>query len=362
MPRKRDDDPDSPQQPLPFVQAEMTRGEETNLLCLALSRASCDLYLAQFMFWLYNATDGGRKGFLRKSYEQLAARPRGLCCSVGKARATVRDAQRLGLVRVVPSSTAAGAQGPNDYTFDLSLIRAYLRLPAHPKEGVTTAQGDALEKQGDVTTAQGPVTTAQAHIRNNTFSHLPSPPNTSIDRSKGGSIELIRTMPPRPQLIADALEREGVWRVAALRAARERSIAPLPPESLDLDPFAPLRLAHLGDVASLTRWFRRQLSIVRPLTGDSHAELVLVLAAGLAAIAIPRSRIRHESIERGRIGCFVTTLTRGLWGKVLWQVERADQQLGSLIAAYPECLTAAEWPGPRAEAVVTGSPSDGGQA
>ena len=345
MPKPPTDDPD--QQPLPFVAGEIARGEELQWLGIALMKLDCNIYAAQLMRWIFNVTDGGKRGVLKKSHAELAARPWGLCCHPNQVAATANQLKRAGILQVTPTWLSQGIQGANEYSIDWAGVRQVVGIGRQLQEARpphTTCDPPHMESEGGHTTC--------GQYKETTFSHLPSPPNTSIDRSKTGSIELIRTIPERPQLIADALEREGVWRVAALRAARERIVAPLPPEILDRDPFAPLKMAHLGEAGTLTRWFRRQLSIVRPLTGDSHAELVLVLAAGLAALAIPRGSIRHASIDRGRIGCFITTLTRRLWGKVLWQVERADEELGALLAAYPECLTTADWPGPRAEALA----------
>jgi hypothetical protein len=60
-----------------FEQSEGTRADLKNLLGLAL-QVQANIYLAQLMIWIFNTTDRTK---LKKSYNELALRPWGLCCS-----------------------------------------------------------------------------------------------------------------------------------------------------------------------------------------------------------------------------------------------------------------------------------------
>jgi hypothetical protein len=137
-----------------------------------------------------------------------------------------------------------------------------------------------------------------------------------------------------------------VWDVPQLKEARARLIVAMPPEALVLDPFQPLAQSHLSDVVPLVRWFRRQLSLTHPVTGQTEAELLLVLAAGRAAAELPANQVKSS-----RRGIFISTVTRGIWRPVLWHVPIVVDELQKLVSAYPSCLQHPEWPGPKAPVV-----------
>jgi hypothetical protein len=339
MPRKRSQKKqpaDSPgQQHVPFWRYSAAYEEERGYLGLAVMRLRCDLHEVQFLLWLFNTTEAGRKGTLQKSYKQIADWPWGLCCSPDKAESTVQKLQRKRLCHVEETWNAQGIQTANRYTYDRDLILAACGLRRQPP--AAEAAPPAAEAAPPAAEAAPPA--AQAHIRNNTSSHLFSPFHTSFDRSRERAEARKLTPDQHRQRIAEQLDYEGVWQVADLRAARERTVAPLPAEILLLDLWKPIQASHLTDAAALTRWFRQQLSVQWPATGGSQAELVLVLAAGLACAAIPAREVTHA---RERV--FAATIARGLWRKVLHQTPQALRRLDELLQAHSDCLTAAAWP------------------
>lgn len=109
-----------------FEKSEGTRADLKNLLGLALTKCQANIYLAQFMLWIFNTTDGNRP--LKKSYEELARRPWGLCCSRNQAYGTVQVARRLRFITINTTWNGPGIQGPNEYAIDWAGIRVYLQL------------------------------------------------------------------------------------------------------------------------------------------------------------------------------------------------------------------------------------------
>ncbi len=141
---------DAAQRPLPFAEAEGTRAERSNLLGLAMLRLGVDAAEARLLDWVFAITDAG--GELKKSYDQLAARPRGMCCSSGKARAAVRRLRAAGVLAVGENIYQSAGQAANSYQIHWPGVRALLGLP-----GVTT-------EHPPVTTEHPPVTTEHPYI------------------------------------------------------------------------------------------------------------------------------------------------------------------------------------------------------
>jgi hypothetical protein len=322
-----------------FEDSEATRADLKNLLGLALERVKANIYLAQLMIWVFNTSEPGKP--LRKSYEQLSSRPWGLCCSRNQAYATVRQAKLKGILRVQETWVGPEIQGPNEYLIDWDGVRRVVGL----RPGVTyptTCDPPPTTCDPPPTTCDPPPTTCDPY-KEYTFVHPRSPSHTRPnDRSNA-----LRLSPEEHrQRIAQWLDREGVWDVPQLKEARARLIVAMPPEALVLDPFQPLAQSHLSDVVPLVRWFRRQLSLTHPVTGQTEAELLLVLAAGRAAAELPANQVKSS-----RRGIFISTVTRGIWRPVLWHVPIVVDELQKLVSAYPSCLQHPEWPGPKAPVV-----------
>jgi hypothetical protein len=311
---------------LPFAEAEGSKAELKNMLGIALLKKDADLRVAQLVLWIFNVTTS-RDQPLRKSLAELGARPWGLCCDAACARATVRRAQRMGIVRVAETYVGPGIQGCNEYTIDWPGVRSILgvlppslpghppSLPGHPPS--LPGHPGGLEKRG---------------TKEDTFSDTYSLSSESeSDCQRPRMADDNRAEPRMAQRVPDWLDE-----VPELREARPRRIAPLPPAGLVYGAFDTVRETHLAD-GSLVPWFRRQLGCQRPVTTDCEAELILVLAAGLAAAALPQAEV-----TKSRCGIFVATVNRALWPKVLKHVPAARTLLDGVLAQWPEALTAAD--------------------
>jgi hypothetical protein len=123
---------DEKQQRLPFEMAEASHADRRNMLAGALNRLKCDLYLSRLCLWIFDVTKGGIEGDLSKSYEELAARPFGLCCSVSKARTTVGQAARVGLIAVRERRYVSLGQQANAYWIDWDGVRRLLDYRVRP--------------------------------------------------------------------------------------------------------------------------------------------------------------------------------------------------------------------------------------
>jgi len=108
---------DRQQGSLPLAEAEGAYAERKQALGLALVRVQADLHLTQLMLWIFNATAGGLETFVR-TYEDLAARPWGLCCSPSTAKRRVADAKHFGWISVTQTRRADGGDGPLEIEID----------------------------------------------------------------------------------------------------------------------------------------------------------------------------------------------------------------------------------------------------
>lgn len=122
---------DPAQKPLDFGVAEGTYRDRLSDLMWALTHVQCDLYLKTFCTMVFEATQGGVQGACHKSYRDLAATPLGLCCSVPKARSTVKWAVGSRLVTSSEIVTSEG-QRANRYQIDWDGVRSYKLGTPHP--------------------------------------------------------------------------------------------------------------------------------------------------------------------------------------------------------------------------------------
>ena len=120
------------QRELPLSEAEGSYDERRNRLGLALIRVNADLYLRDFMLWIFNVTDGGIAGSLKKSINEIMQHPWGLCCSKSKARSTVETAAHYKWIVIERTYSAQGDAGPNSYAINWPGIRASLNTSQKP--------------------------------------------------------------------------------------------------------------------------------------------------------------------------------------------------------------------------------------
>ncbi len=343
---------------LPFGEAEGTAAERKSLLGMALVKVKADLHLAQLCLWTFNATEAGTRGRLAKSYSELASAPWGLCCGRSKVFDTVREARALGLLVVEESRNGYGSQAANEYAIDWEGVRRIIGLDAVLGAVARSAQSFTIPSatqhtpsatQHTPSATQHTPSVDRIHLKEYTF------PNTSVHSSESES----EGMKPR---MAEALDKNqnsprtaSAWQdwmqdVPELREARGRRITPLPPGNLVYGAPAQVHEQHLAD-GSLVNWFRRQLSLASPFVGNSEAELLLVLAAGLASAAVPKAEVL-----KSRAAIFNATVSRRLWNKVLPHVRAARNLLDVVLQVRPECLVDPTGMGPAAESVAGGVP------
>jgi hypothetical protein len=309
------DSRDISQRELPFGEAEGSHAERKEKLGLALLKAKADLHLVQLCLWIFNVTDGGVRGTLRKSYEELGGMPWGLCCGVTKVKATLNRALRLGLVECVQTFVAGGGYGANEYRIDWEGVSELL----HPGMGATRLRLVASRPR---------LGAMRPAIEEYTF------PDTYVSVAGAGAGG------PRPK---PPLEPADTDSIPELAEAVARRIAPLPPGDLRYGAFKALQKPEGLRNGALVLWFRQQLGLPRPLAGPAESDLLLVLAAGLTAAAMATG-----DVKKNRLAVFSSIVSRGHWWKAYGQVKAARKLLDSLLEMYPKCCTSPDGLGPSA--------------
>jgi len=143
--------------------------------------------------------------------------------------------------------------------------------------------------------------------------------------------------------------------IPELAAAASHTVASLACGELCYGALKVLSETHLRQAGQLVLWFRRQLATARPLTGDSQAELLLVLAAARHALNVPAADVR-----KSRLALFCSLVARGGWLVVRSHVPWARRTLDELLAKFPECLIHPTGQGPAAAELQTAA-NDGAQ-
>ncbi len=309
------------QKDLPFAEAEGSRAERRNLLGLALLRGAADCQLSVFVQWVFNATAGGADGELIRSYQDLAARPWGLCCSASKARSTVGRARQLGLVRLAENRYTSGGQRANGYSIDWDGVRRRLGFEPHPRSDEVRSKPQPEEVRPGALTEQGGVSTRHPYKEH---SHLAS------------SLQLPEPVPEA------AAEAEKIFlEIPVLAATVNRPVRPLPAGgNFPCGIFPSLTERHLRSEPTLVQWFRLQLSTARPVCRANQAELLLVLAAARHALAIPADHVR-----KNRVAAFVGIVSHNRWQRVLTQLPAAVKRLDELLGRFGRDLLEGDtWP------------------
>ena len=117
-----------------------------------------------------------------------------------------------------------------------------------------------------------------------------------------------------------------------------RLVRPLPAGKLLYAVFSSLEERHLGKPMSVVEWFRKQLSAKSPVTQNSEAELLLVLATAIYA-----ARLKAELVKKNRVAIFSNFVSHGRWQKALCKISEAKTTLNGLLKLYPDLLSGA-WP------------------
>jgi hypothetical protein len=368
---------------LPFLEAEISADERFNYLGLALMRVEADIYLANLVKWIFNVTKGGVDGEFEKSYDQIAARPWGLCCSTATAKRTAYKAESVGLVKITQQLFRNGAQRSNTYAINWDGIRRILNLKnVIPGMGTTPDHTDTTPDHTDTTpdhTDTTPCHTDTTPCQPDTrYKEIPSyGPSNGIEKYTGpdrraetgptcffedGQGEKFqatqRTQTPadprmvsRRQNTSQRVQRigsaEDVLRavlfedIPELAEASQRIASPLPAGNLIYGPFKPevVTIETLKGGLLLAEWFRRQLSIRLPVCGETEADLLLVFSAARYALEMPAS-----DVLKTRVAIFNAQVSRGKWRQVLHFVKAARKRLDDMQRVYPDVLVCEAWP------------------
>lgn len=318
---------------LPFAEGEASHAERWNDLVIALHRIGrqCDCEMATFVRWVFNTTAGGTCGSLTKSYVKLAERPLGLCCSTAKARSTVEQAERLGLVIVTRCRRYDGAQLDNAYEINwegvMALKHGGRNHPHHWAPHAAGQQGPALGKQGGAL--------PQHLFKEDSLSKVfasdtgpgadPNPTEKDSDFSDTdeGRPQTVAVPPTQGNSLMDALLAQS----PILTAARGRLIAPLPPGNLLHGVYAPIKSHHLHEPLRFVKWHRMQLSTAVPVMGNTEADLLLVVATALYATSL-----RESDVTKTRVAVFVGTIARRKFLRSLPFVPEARTLLDAAIS------------------------------
>jgi hypothetical protein len=147
---------------LPIDEAQAAHRERRDDIYRVVHLLRGDLHLREFLIWIFNVTDGGAKGTLTKTINEISASPWGLCCGTSKAESTINKARSAGIIMVDSNFNRDGSRGPNSYSLNWSIIGKILghsitpkaREPHHPK-APTVFQVTSPESQGTSPVKQG---------------------------------------------------------------------------------------------------------------------------------------------------------------------------------------------------------------
>lgn len=324
---------DQKQQNLDLAAGEAAWTERIQDVELALGRLGkfCDAEMSLFMRLVLNFTQGGTVGTFRRSLNDLAAAPRGLCCGKTKAAQTVDTAEHWGLVTIDRSRDRKGAQQINSYSICWEGIR-------HVKMTGTPFGGEGLPYTAPRYTYTAPRYTCTAGrdlLRNNNLissnkkpepvPERPAPPTDPVvglgeESEADGYTSLPRTR-------ADQLRDQVLGTVPELIASAGTELEPLDPGQLVYGAFSAIEVRHIAKPVLLARWFRMQLGLAQPMLPGTEADALLVVAAGLYAQQLPEKEVR-----KNRVAVFVNLIIHRNWWDACPYVPEARRLIDGLIS------------------------------
>lgn len=128
------------QKQIQFSLAEASFNDRKMRLGMALINASACIRMVKLSEWVFVITQGGTEGQLKKSFQELAARPWGLCCNERSARRTAKKCQAAGLV-AIEWRRSPGGNLANGYSIDWGGVAKLIpNPPIGPGQNVRTPQ------------------------------------------------------------------------------------------------------------------------------------------------------------------------------------------------------------------------------
>lgn len=215
---------------LPFGEAEGTFAERERLLLLALRVVGADLHLVTLMRNVFHATAGGISGGYKKSYEELAETPYGLCCSVSTARRVVAQAVKQKWLEVTPTAFARGGYAANEYAIRweslqeaIDLTRGKRRSTARRTPNVCDSPARIVQNdQGYGQSDQGYGQSEQTIKEYSSLSGFSSKDSSSsVVQGSGFSVRGSEERAEQARRLNGWEEAEDSLRAAGVRATRE---------------------------------------------------------------------------------------------------------------------------------------------
>lgn len=317
-----------------ITSAEAQYQERRQKLGMALLKIDCDLHLVRFVEMVFEGTRGGHAGSLEISHPKLAQKPFGLCCSVSKVRSVIEKATGQGLIKLAADRTADGRTATSKYQIDWSGVEQILLAPIGQVPVFTRQVGVATEHLG-VATKHLPVVSrhpSEGISQTQSISsleeiHSESDSDSESELEKSSSSEKARIKIPELRELTEGRQRKVI--------------------SLPLDERMPYGIwnhraidVKLLDNFALVDWFRRQLSLPRPIFAANEGELLLAIASGIACLAAPKAT--------SRVAMFKATVSRRIWHQVIAHIPAARAKLDRFLARYPHCLLHPDGMGPEA--------------
>lgn len=267
---------------------------------------------------------------LVRSYQQLAEN---LWCGEKTVRRSVGRLVVAEVLLVEQTFDAARNARRNEYRLDwVTITRLLCQLSLSLGVGHsdrTYGQNDRRYGQNDQSlkeyTPSGSSVVPKSEFRN---------PERGHGGSQGGTVGSAgRTFVPWD---ADALRRELLVEIPELVSAARQRLSRRPAGGLLYGgAFRVLEIEHLRpeNVKALVAWHRQQLSLKKPVCGDTEADLLLVIAAGHWAWCLDR-----EAVAKNRVAALVNLICRRLWREALprvrWAAAALDKLAGELGGRY----------------------------
>ena len=341
------DPPDPSQYVLDF---SSRRADEYRQLRAALQQLPRPDLRMWIMLYTVNNYETADRGWVQ-SFDELADE---FFCNRKTMMRCVDELVRGGLLIVWRlQDERSGAMGKNEYRIDWDGVKRHnetairnlgASLRRSKKGDQTQSHGDTTQSLFDPTPSHGDPT--QGQKRTSYKEYIPSGDSCFIqepdpDRRAGsGPGECFESkgkaagqrIGPAGAELRIALFAE----VPELAEARSKLLAPLPAGDLAYGVFHEKSLSRelLKFPASIVTWHQQQLSTLRPVAGDTEADLLLTLAARMRAVELP-----EREVKRNRVAVFIDAVSRGRWQHVLRYVPGC----ASWLDAYAEHLGGRMW-------------------
>lgn len=339
-----------PPDPQYIIDFSSRRADEYRQLRAALKQLPRPDLRMWIMLYTVNNYETADRGLVR-SFDELAEE---FFCNRKTMMRCVDELERASLLCVWRlQDERSGAMGKNEYRIDWDGVKRHneAAIRSLGADIRRARKGESPQSQDDTTQGQFDPTPSlfdptQGQKRTSYKEYIPSGDSCFIqepdpDRRAGaGPQECFQTKGKAAgQRIGPAgaeLRIVLFAEVPELAEAQSKLLAPLPAGDLTYGVFHEKALSQerLKFPASIVTWHQQQLSTMRPVAGDTEADLLLTLAARMRAIELP-----SKEVKRNRVAVFIDAVSRGRWQHVLQYVP----DCASWLERYAEHLGGRMW-------------------